>query len=61
MAISLPGGGDFCPNRKTGKNLKDLKKGREKKKKRERVIKHTLKYIYEAYMTAKNPQNREEF
>ena len=49
-----PGGGkNFCPNWKTGKNLKeDLKKGKEKgekkKKKKKRVIKHMLKYIYEA-------------
>ena len=36
---------------KTGKNLKeDLKTGREKgeKEKRKRMIKHTLKYLYEA-------------
>ena len=43
----------FCPNCKTGKNLKeDLKKGREKGEKEEKKengdIKHTLKYLYEA-------------
>ena len=46
----------FCPYVKTGKNLKDLKKGREnggKEEKRKRVIKHRLKYLYEAMMTAK--------
>ena len=41
-----PGGGNFCPNLKTTKNLKeDLKKKRirgEKKEKKKRVIKHTL-------------------
>ena len=37
-----------------------MKKGREKgeKKKKKKVIKHTLKYLYEAYMTATNPQKQ---
>ena len=40
-----------------------MKKGREKggKEEKEKVIKHTLKYLYEAYMTAKNPQKRKNF
>ena len=43
----------FVQIEKTGKNLKeDLKKGKEKEgkeeKKKKRVIKHTLKYLYEA-------------
>ena len=36
---------------------KERKRG-EKKKKKKRVIKHTLKYLYEALMTAKNPQKQ---
>ena len=32
----------------------DLKQGREKR----RVIKHTLKYLYEDQMTARNPQKQ---
>ena len=53
LAVPAPwGGGKFCSNLKTGKNLnEDLKKGKEKgekKKKKKRVIKHTLKYLYEA-------------
>ena len=38
-----------------------MKKGREKggeRRKKKRVIKHTLKYLYEAKMTTKNPQKR---
>ena len=42
----------FVQIEKTGKNLKeDLKKGKEKggkRRKQKRVIKHTLKYLYEA-------------
>ena len=42
----------FRPNCPTGKNLKeDMKKGREKagkEEKKKRLIKHTLKYLYEA-------------
>ena len=50
---SLPWGEEFLSKlKKTGKNLKeDLKKGKEKGGKEEnkkRVIKHTLKYLYEA-------------
>ena len=52
LAISPPPGGNFLLKLKTGKNLKeDLKKGREKggkEEKKKRVIKHTLKYLYEA-------------
>ena len=47
----LPGGG-FLSKLKNRKNLKeDLKKGRgkgEKEEKRKRMVKHTLKYLYEA-------------
>ena len=46
------GGGNFLSKLKTGKNLnEDMKKGREKggkEEKKKRVIKHTLKYLYEA-------------
>ena len=35
LAIPPPPGGDFCPNWKTGKNFKDLKKGKEKEGKEE--------------------------
>ena len=42
---------------KTGKNLKEdfMKKGRKRgeRKKKKKMIKLTLKYLYEAYMTAK--------
>ena len=31
-------------------------KGGERRKKKKRMIKHTLKYLYEAGLTAKNPQ-----
>ena len=39
----------------------DLKKRKgkgEKEENKKRVIKHTLKYLYEALMTAKNPQKQ---
>ena len=42
----------------------DLKKGKErggKEEKKKRVIKHTLKYLYEAYIPQKIHKNREEF
>ena len=40
-----------CSNRKTGKNLKEdfmKKEGKRGEKKKKEVIKHTLKYLYEA-------------
>ena len=53
LAILPPPGREdnFCPNWKTGKNLKEsLKKGKGKGRKEEKgkVIKHSLKYLYEA-------------
>ena len=40
-----------------------MKKGREKgeRRKKKRVIKHTLKYLYEALIPLKIHKNREEF
>ena len=56
-------GGEILSKLKTGKNLKDLKKGKEKggKEKKKRVIKHTFKYLYEAKIPQKIHKNREEF
>ena len=45
----MPFSGIYTFLSKTGKNFKDfMKKGREKGGKEEKIIKHTLKYLYEA-------------
>ena len=60
-----PGGGDFCPNWKTGKNLKeDMKKEgkREGKKKKEKSDKTHVKIPLWSLNDRKNiHKNREEF